>query len=503
MHQTNVKINKFWTNQLPFQQNFQKEQKEWLLKKIQNNKKQEHIQEPVQQVIQEIIVNVPEEIIVFVPEDSYENPDKINEVPDNEVPDNEVPDNEVPDNEVPDNEIPDEEDHDKEDHDEEDHDEEDHNKKVPEEVSEKINSGINIYIKDIIIKKENRKNPDEEWRTQKTKKVSKKRSQNWKNKNIQINNRWIKLEDKTSMKNNDKKNDDKFMKKNDDKFMKKNDDKFMKKNDDKFIKKNDEKIITNLIKLSNSDLLSVILETCPKNYNNIQYIIKISNEKKNISANISTNISNVSNVSSNRWEKGIHKVIEHRQVEQLITSKNAWKPNKTPEGNPDILKIKGILNKLVKDNLEKMLQEIIKLDYMEPLVIELILSKTILEPCFWEVYAEFLDKLPGIYDVLVYSCLEQFTNKRHKNLCNFIVHYYELGIIADLNTFFNVLKTYKDDSIEQLLRDKDVEILCTFINKIPEDKINIFIDTIEYLRSIKDIQKSSRIKFMIMDTLKL
>jgi hypothetical protein len=180
----------------------------------------------------------------------------------------------------------------------------------------------------------------------------------------------------------------------------------------------------------------------------------------------------------------------------LISSENAWKATfKNPESRvQDLHKIKGIFNKLSRENYSKMILQIKELDYYNEEVIDLVFTKIINEPFFFDIYANFCQEL---YDMHIFSdiCIKKFKDKKHKNLCKFIGSLYTKKVITTLENFITTLSETENDKIS----DENLEILCEFIKVVGKDDNN-FILILKTLNDTKNNYKP-RFKFMIMDLL--
>ena len=213
----------------------------------------------------------------------------------------------------------------------------------------------------------------------------------------------------------------------------------------------------------------------------------------------------------NKWQKSTVKCIEIQEDKPLVRTENAWKPELDTNGklkvSPDNKKIKGLLNKLARENHKKIIEETLKLNYSDPEIIEIIFKKVINEPFLSDIYFVYLENLPNIHHALIYMCEYSFKNTRHKNVCNLIYMLCEKQLIKSLDPYFKILMTYLDTDQNQGPnqgprgsqedKDKDVEILCEFLKIVKyEKKYNYIYD---YIKSIKDVQKVTRFKFLIMN----
>jgi hypothetical protein len=179
----------------------------------------------------------------------------------------------------------------------------------------------------------------------------------------------------------------------------------------------------------------------------------------------------------------------------LKRGENAWKPpsfDKKPDSieNPDLLrkkehmkKIRSLLNRLNKENLDIMIEQTLILDYREPEIVDILFNKAMVDPLYSKEYAEYCFKLVDLHEIIRSMCSEQFRVKKHKNLCRFIGHLYSFNVISNLEDFTDILieDLHSDDKKD--VAEKSLDILCELIKTIGTKKEE-FIDIIEYLKNI-------------------
>jgi len=192
--------------------------------------------------------------------------------------------------------------------------------------------------------------------------------------------------------------------------------------------------------------------------------------------------------SSNKWVK-----LSESKVADKI---NIWRPD-VRRISPDNKKIKGLLNKLALSNCDIIIQETLKLNYIDTEILEIILDKIISEPKMISAYSRYIEGLPLIHDYVVTMCMNRFIKNKNKNLAVLIGNLFNKGIIQSIDIYTDTLKTYMDEVL-QAQKDSDVEILCTLLKIVKVSKNNY-----DYIISIKDLQKMSKLKYMIMDVIDL
>jgi len=215
----------------------------------------------------------------------------------------------------------------------------------------------------------------------------------------------------------------------------------------------------------------------------------------------SKDISDKTDKTDQKWSRNVmiddSKKHEPFVLEKIESSENAWKPVKLDITipKPDIKQITGILNKISKENFEKMLLETLSLNYKHPDIIDLIFTKSVSNVHHSDLYAEYCNRL-DLKDLLNEMCLEQFNLKKHKNLCKFIGSLYKIGLITLIDPFTSLLITDLHGMINGIT---NLELLLELIKTIgPENKEFVFI--LKHLDAIKETF-SVRLKFAIMDVL--
>lgn len=199
------------------------------------------------------------------------------------------------------------------------------------------------------------------------------------------------------------------------------------------------------------------------------------------------------------FNKKKKRVVVVQEVYVLKTSENGWKPrSKVVDEDDHIPKIRGLINKVNTANIERIIEQVKLLKYDDPKVIDIIFSRIINEPYLFKVYADFCSSL---FDMHIFAelCLASFLTKKHKNLCQFIMHLYATGFIQDIMPIIAML--LGDTS------ETNIEILCELITFfVKEDRYKEvlwpFESAIAVLASLRDTC-GARIRFKINPILDL
>jgi len=192
----------------------------------------------------------------------------------------------------------------------------------------------------------------------------------------------------------------------------------------------------------------------------------------------------------NRKKKGIMRENIVMKMEEIVHIENAWKPDILLQN--DTKKIKGIINKLTNDNLNKLTIQVLELNYEDPDIINMIFKKAVDDPKFSKEYATFCSKLPLLHKLLKEICISHFASEKNKNLCRFIGELYNFNLIADLEEFTSILLENLDE--------KNLEMLCELIRTVGHEKEE-FVDIIAHLEKIKKDFGKLRCEVLI-DTLR-
>lgn len=260
------------------------------------------------------------------------------------------------------------------------------------------------------------------------------------------------------------------------------------------------------------------LEFKKKSYNDLNQESIIEVENSNITVERIMKLKPVDKKNAEKYEICILKEEDIRKKDKWRSIKNAWKPD--PKNENDVKKIKGILNKLAKDNYENTLDELCKINYNNDIVIDIIYEKAVNEPFYSELYAEMCKDLVDIQGSISNKCRNQFNLKRNKNISTFIAYLYKHFVISNINEYIcqlidndnDLIKSYSmNDLVHSNSVDSyssthscpnenyiDIEILCNFLSIL-----NNLSNVKEYLQNKLKTKLPSKVKFMIMDALKL
>jgi translation initiation factor 4G len=210
----------------------------------------------------------------------------------------------------------------------------------------------------------------------------------------------------------------------------------------------------------------------------------------------------------------------------LIKSENAWKKGKNGDENELIIaNVKSILNKLSKDNFDKLSTRLfnIELDSVELVqgVILTIFDKAINEPHFGEVYAEMCLKLESktycngsinFKREILTQCQTEFEKeikimRRSLGNIKFIGELFKQKLINN-NVITKCINTLLSNINANDNKNENIECLCkliTTVGKISDNNNRIKMDKyFEILTVISNDQSNDfRHRFMIKDVIDL
>lgn len=235
---------------------------------------------------------------------------------------------------------------------------------------------------------------------------------------------------------------------------------------------------------------------------------------------------------NNKWGK----VETNIFIEPLIKSENAWKLIKSVDENEIILKnVKGILNKLSKDNFTNLSKKLYDIDIdnhqLVRDVIEFIFTKAINEPCFGEVYAElckclstknYCDNTLNFKREILAQCQKEFekekietddilliSNLKRKSLGNisFVGELFNQNMISD-SVIFHCIDNLITKINEISKKGENIECLCKLVTKTGYKMDKLHKQRIDYYFKILETISNDKIndfrsRFMIKDVLDL
>jgi hypothetical protein len=149
------------------------------------------------------------------------------------------------------------------------------------------------------------------------------------------------------------------------------------------------------------------------------------------------------------------------------------------------------------ENNERLLHEIKKLNYTDPVVFSIMFKKILIEPKFSKMYAQLCEKLTDLHLIIKDKCIYEFNKNKHKNLARFIGELYGYKLI-ELNDFVMELHSdimNADTTVGE--KEKSLEILHEIFLTVGIKNIR-YNHIIVELFKIKDTFKP-RFRFKILD----
>ena len=237
---------------------------------------------------------------------------------------------------------------------------------------------------------------------------------------------------------------------------------------------------------------------------------------------------------SNKFEKWNRVQIPF--IKPIVRGENAWVANNTTDENEILIKkVKGVMNKLSKDNFDRLSEELYEIEInnkeLVQEVINIIFKKAISEPCFGEIYASLCKKLSDkVYcnDInfkreILLHCQKEFEKEKiqvtdeEKKIINkinmlgnmkFLGELYKKDIIT-VAIIFECMRKLVSNIQNNIYKVDNIECICKLIvttgKYIYKQNYSVTLD--KYLKFLEEVSNDKsndfRSRFMIKDLLDL